>query len=67
MTYNIGDIIRDSKGSIQITHIRQVTVKTFTENLYTGNVLLGNGKLSKGYKKSRIIYQENIITTKHEN
>jgi len=51
MTYNIGDIIRDSKGSIQITHIRQVTVKTFTENLYTGNVLLGNGKLSKGYKR----------------
>lgn len=62
MSYKIGDIIRDSNGTIKITSIRQVTVKNFTENMYIGNVLLRNGNLSKGYKKSRIIYHENILT-----
>ena len=61
MTYKIGDIISDSNGTIKITSIRQVTVRNFTENMYIGDVLLRNGKLSKGYKKSRIIYQENIL------
>lgn len=67
MTYKIGDIIRDSGGSIKITHIRQVKVNDYIENLYTGDVLLKNGKVYGGYKKSRSIYHENIITTKHEN
>lgn len=61
MTYKIGDIIRDSGGSINITHIRQVKVNEYIENLYTGDVLLRNGKVSLGIKKSRSIYHENII------
>lgn len=61
MTYKIGDTIRDSGGSIKITHIRQVTVKDYTDNLYTGDVLLKNCKIYKGYKKSRSIYHKNII------
>lgn len=61
LTYKIGDTIRDSGGSIIINHIRQVKVNDFTENMYTGTVLLKNGKISKGFKENRSIYEENII------
>lgn len=61
MNYKIGDIIRDSGGSIKITHIRQVKVNDYIENMYTGTVLLKNGRISKGFKKNRSIYHENII------
>lgn len=61
MNYKIGDIIRDSGGSIIINHIREVKVNDYTENLYTGTVLLKNGKVSAGFKKNRSIYHENII------